>query len=127
MTLKEITDQLEHIASTEDFPGDSAKLADAWVSAGAGVESVEPILRFIEEHPYIEFGTPGALVHFMEKFYGRGYERELVESVKRRPTLSTVWMLNRVINGTKAPEAKRLLVSTLEQAMLNPLADHNTK
>lgn len=28
-----------------------------------------------------------------------GYEELLIESVKRRPTMHTVWMLNRVMNG----------------------------
>jgi hypothetical protein len=80
----------------------------------------------MEDHPSIEYGTPGALVHFVERFYGKGYEDKLVESVKRKPTLSTVWMLNRLINGTKVPDTKRLLVATLKQARLNPLADRNT-
>ena len=126
MTAKEITDQLERIATVEDFALHSAELTDGWVSAGAGVETVEPVLRFMEEHPSIEYGMPGSLVHFVERFYGKGYEDKLVESIRRKPTSSTVWMLNRVINGTKVADAKQLLVATLEQAMVNPLADQNT-
>ena len=127
MTVKEIIEQLEQIASSTDFAGQSAILADRWTSDGTGVEAVEPILRFMEEHAAIEFGTPGALVHFVERFYGNGYEGKLLESVKRRPTLSTIWMLNRVINGTKSPEIQQLLIGALEQSSLNPLTDQNTR
>lgn len=127
MTTKEITDQLERIVSTEDFPSRSAELVNSWIASDVEVEAVEPILQFMEGHPFIDYGAPGALVHFVEKFYARGYETKLVESVKRRPTTTTVWMLNRVINGTKAADAKRNLIGILEQSAVNPLADQNTR
>jgi hypothetical protein len=126
VTAEEITDRLERIASAEDFSARSAELVEEWVLAGVGAEAVEPILRFMEEHPAIEFGVPGALVHFVERFYGNGYERMLVESVERKPTPSTVWMLNRVIGGTRGSDTKRFFISRLEQARVNPLADEST-
>src|SRR4051812_3664649 len=101
MIAREITEQLERIASVENFAARTIELTDSWAAAEVGVESVEPILRFMEAHPYIDFGAPGALTHFVERFYGQGYEERLLESVKRMPTLSTVGMLNAVINGTK--------------------------
>lgn len=39
------------------------------------------------------------IVHFVETFYKKGYEQLLIASVKRRPAMHTVWMLNRVKNG----------------------------
>src|SRR5271157_2404854 len=114
MTAEEIASQLQRIAATDDFAASSAKLAESWSSAGAGIEVVEPILRFMEEHQAIEFGMPGALVHFIEHFYGKGYEEKLVESVERKPTAHKVWMLNRVINGARKPETKRPFVTAME-------------
>ena len=125
MTAQEIIDQLQHISSPDDFAVRSAELTDAWSSAGAGLETVEPILRFMEEHPPIDFGMPGTLVHFVERFYGKGYEEKLVESVRRKPTSVTVWMLNRVINGTKAFDVKQRLIATMGQARVNPPADQS--
>ena len=125
MTAQEITDQLQRIVSTDDFAARSAELTDAWSSAGAGLEIVEPVLRFMEEHPAIDFGMPGALVHFVERFYGKGYEEKLIESVQRKPTSVTVWMLNRIINGTKPPDVRQRLIAMMGQARLNPLADQN--
>ena len=45
MTAEEIASQLQRIAATDDFAS-SAKLAESWSFAGAGIEAVEPILRF---------------------------------------------------------------------------------
>lgn len=64
-----------------------------------GIEAVEPLLQLMERHPLSDFGTPGSIVHFVEKFYKKGYEQLFISSVKRRPTMHTVWMLNRVKNG----------------------------
>jgi len=123
VTPREVTDQLERIASADDFAAESALLTESWSGAGAGLETIEPILRFIEGHPNIDYGAPGALVHFMERFYGTGYEAQLVESVERKPTPPTVWMLNRIINGTKDPDVRQRLTATMERARRNPLGD----
>jgi hypothetical protein len=65
------------------------------------------VLRFIENHPDEDLGAPGPLVHFVERFYRRGYEDQLVESVRRRPTELNLWMLNRLINGSEGLEKER--------------------
>lgn len=127
MTPAEISAQLESIAAANDFASCSAEFVDRWIGQGAGIEVVAPILRFMEEHPSIDFGAPGPLVHFVERFYRRGYEDHLVESVLRRPTAHTVWMLNRVVNGTKEPDARERLISVMRRARVHPLADADTK
>ena len=57
-----------------------------WSSKSVGPEALEPILHFMGEHPKIDFGVPGPLVHFVETFYRIGYEEKLIESVQRKPT-----------------------------------------
>ena len=123
MTAQEISNQLQGIALADDFAERTAELTENWSSAGVGIEAVEPILQFMEQHPAIDFGTPGPLVHFVEQFYGKGYEEKLIESVQRKPVAHTVWMLNRIINGTKLPDLKERLLATMTQAKVNPLAD----
>jgi hypothetical protein len=127
MTPGEINDQLEGIASDPGFAVRAAELTDSWASAGAGPETIAPVLRFIEEHPTVEFGTPRALVHFVERFFQHGYQERLVESIERKPTAQTIWMLNRVINGTKETDAKQILIAILDSARRSPLADQNTR
>jgi hypothetical protein len=113
MASQDITDQLERIALAEDFAIRSADVIEAWCDAGIGVEGVDPILQFMEAHPALDYGMPGPLVHFLEELYLKGYEERLIESVSRKPTGLTVWMLNRVINGTKEPGKKQSLVATM--------------
>jgi hypothetical protein len=92
--------------------------------------AVAPILRFIEEHPSQDLGAPGPLVHFVEQFYRRGYEDELVKSVESRPTDLSVWMLNRLINGSEGIEKehyigvlRRVAKDKRTDATLRSLAD----
>ncbi len=76
---------------------------DAVTNAGYKSEAIEPLLRLFERHPLTYFGDPGAIVHFIEQFSGE-YENLLVESVKRNPSGTTVWMLNRCINTVEHTE-----------------------
>jgi hypothetical protein len=126
VTAEEVSNQLRQLASTDSLPSSTAELVEKWTAAGAGPDVVEPILRFMEDHRELDFGVPGPLVHFVERFYRNGYEGELLASIKRKPTSHTVWMLNRLINGTVAVEVRRLLVDALEQARTHPLVDEIT-
>lgn len=76
---------------------------DAITNAGYKSEAVEPLLRLFERHPTAYFGDPGAIVDFIERFRGE-YEAPLAASVKRTPTSTTVWMLNRCINAGEHTE-----------------------
>ena len=68
------------------------------LDTNSAFEYVNPILNIMENNPYLDYGMPGPLVHFMEKFYKNGYEELLINSVSKKPTLQTIWMINRVIN-----------------------------
>ena len=84
------------------------------------LDSVQPLLRLMERHPLTDFGSPGPIVHFVERFYKKGYEEELLLSLKRMPTLHTVWMLNRLINRTDQAEVYlELLKEISENASYN--------
>lgn len=126
MRPREITTQLAAIASEDDFEGCTHELVDAWESAALGVEAVEPILRFMEAHPSVDFGAPGCLVHFIERFSGKGYEERLLDSVRRKPIPHTVWLLHRCLNAGKTHEARRPFLAALEEAKAHPLADEST-
>ena len=84
---------------------------DAITNAGYKSEAIEPLLQLFERHPTAYFGDPGAIVHFIEQFGGE-YENFLAASVKRTPTSTTVWMLNRCIN---AEEHKEEFMGILEE------------
>jgi hypothetical protein len=123
MNPQDVLDELRRAADSGDFYRASNELTARWSDAADAFDAVRPALAFMEEHASLEYGTPGPLVHFLETFYGKGYERELVESVRRRPVAHTVWMLHRVINGTKARAERRRLEDVLRAACEHPLAD----
>lgn len=71
--------------------------------AGYKLEAVEPLLQLLERHPTTYFGDPGEIVHFIEGL-GKEYEEYLFASVKRTPTTTTAWMINRCINAREDTE-----------------------
>jgi len=79
------------------------------------ITAVPMILQLMERHPTFDFGVPGPLVHFVERFYRKGYEDMLCESFTRRPTVHTVLMMHRLANGNSG-ELKQKYVGLLEQA-----------
>ncbi len=89
------------IISDVDFSDKSENLTEKWLEEDIGLDAVESILAIMETHVGIDYGMPGPLVHYVEKYYNNGYEKLLIESVSRSPTKHTIWMLNRLINGTK--------------------------
>lgn len=52
-------------------------------------------------------------MHFVERFFGKGYEEELIASIQRLPTAHTLWMLNRLINGEKDGQRKAWLLALM--------------
>ena len=101
---------------------ESILLTESWEQEGVGVESIEPVLRFMEEHPHIDYGMPGYLTTFVEQFTDGSYEARLVESILRKPTSHTVWMLNRHIKVCEGADRARFL-QLMESVKQNPHAD----
>ena len=113
MNRAEVAESLANITSEEDFADHSYEIVKGWLSTGAGVDAVEPVLRFMEAHQDWDLGSPGDLVHFVERFFGKGYEEELIASIQRLPTAHTLWMLNRLINGEKDGQRKARLLALM--------------
>lgn len=103
-TMETIVNEIESNIGSDDFEYIMEKNISKLEEQGAEIEAVEPLLKLMERHPLEDFGMPGAIVHFVERFYKNGYEQLLVDSVKRRPTLHTVWMLNRILNANENRE-----------------------
>lgn len=99
--LDTVIKEIESAVGTDDFEFIMEENIMKLGAEGVGIEAVTPLLELMERHPMEDFGMPGAIVHFVERFYKNGYEELLIESVKRRPTMHTVWMLNRVMNGSE--------------------------
>ena len=92
------------------------ELLSAMLSYQNPYEFVEPILEIISTNPSVNFGMPGDLVHFVEKFYKKGYEELLINSVRKNPTSHNILMLHRCYNNIKNPNRNEFakVVKTLK-------------
>ncbi len=88
--------------------------------------AIPALFDVMERMPDVEMGTPGPIVHTLEQMRGN-YERELVESIKRRPTDLTVWMVNRILNATRDREQRQFYMDLLRFATEHPAATQFTK
>lgn len=104
MSTSEVFKELESLDFTGDYLDELYRIAERLEEEDAEGEAVEPVLRFLEQHRDTELGMPGPLVHHLEKYFRRGYEEKLLNSLRRAPTPRTVWMLNRLLNGLKDSE-----------------------
>ena len=100
-------------------------IVDKMKAENVGKESVQPILELMEKYPLVEFGTPGALTHFIESFSEKNsdwYDNLVVQSVKKCPTVHTVWLLNRILNpsiGEKRKEYFQIMESIYSNKTLH--------
>lgn len=105
--LKPIEDFLEQKDGYSDEPEFillQYDVVDKMEADEIGFVAVQHILTVMEKNPLVEFGTPGPLTHFIEKFYKEKqeeYENVLKKSVEDNPTIHTVWLWNRLINGAE--------------------------
>lgn len=111
--LDEIIKKMEAQIDTDDFEYIQEECMSEIEKKDLGLSAVEPLLQFIERHPVSDFGMPGEIVHYLESL--EGYEDKLVDSINRRPTLHTVWMINRIKNtGENYEKYTKILNGVLE-------------
>lgn len=122
-STEEVISQLEAASHSRTFVHDTQNLIQGWHSEagyGAGVV-IEGVLKFMESHPEIDFGAPGPLVHRLEASSLELYLPHLLASIDRRPTVHTLGMLNRIINGVGGP-LRASLIEDMRAAVNNPTA-----
>jgi hypothetical protein len=92
-----------------------SQLCEEFEALGS-VDRCAPVLfHTIERLDRSDLGDPGPLVHTLESWRG-AYEPYLRESIHRKPTYLTVWMINRILNADPpdADEWLELLKSVLD-------------
>ena len=97
-SIQHIIDDFDALLPTSDYMERIGALTDEVRSNADGSLAMEAMLRVIEKNPTVDLGSPGPLVHTLETFYKNGYDEKLLESLARKPTDLTVWMLNRLVN-----------------------------
>ncbi|WLD93782.1 hypothetical protein [Alkalihalobacillus sp. AL-G] len=110
---------LKNSVIKEDFIDIAYDVTEEIESYENAFDAIEPILKLVEQNPEVDFGSPGPLVHFVEQFHGNFYEEKLVQSIQRYPTSHTLWMLNRIINGSQG-EQKKYYLNVLQNVLNSP-------
>ena len=128
MTYEEITAGFRALqASDFDYKNINARgwerlaeLTDALMTVPDAEKAIPEMFSVMERLPDADLGSPGPLVHTMERWRG-GYEHELVDSVRRCPSILSVWMVNRILNTDLPDDTRRSYMS-----LLNEVATHTT-
>ena len=88
---------------------------------------MDPLFRILEKNSDFDFGMPGQIVHTLEKHYKKGLEEALFKSLNRKPTFYTLWMLNRIINGTSDAKEKECYMEILKSILKMEIPDYLKK
>jgi len=81
-------------------------------------KAIPDFFALFERFPEAELGNPGPLVHTLEAM--GGYESELRQSIERRPSIYTVWMVNRILNTELPDQTRQEWMKALESVQNNP-------
>jgi hypothetical protein len=89
------------------------------------LDAAPAMFELLERFPAEHFGTPGPLVGALEEI--PGYEPLLRESVARKPTQHTVWMVNRLLNSPLDEATRAGWTELLESVLQHPEVDEGAR
>jgi len=119
--LEDIIDELNGFILEGDYTRKLSKLTDKLLQTTNPESALDAMFAILERYPEEELGSPGPLVHAIEKC--RGYELALIDSVKRQPGTLSVWMLYRLIKY----DPKAIYLEALQGILSHPKASEQTK
>ncbi|MDE6092709.1 MAG: hypothetical protein K2G14_06390 [Ruminococcus sp.] len=122
--IKEKIKKLEKFVEADDLEYWEYQVCDFLETADNKEKYIPCILELMENNPLAEWGCPGEFVHFMESCNSDIYEKLLKESIKRCPTLHTLFMLNRLCNGKtteEIPEYINILCNICENTSIHEI------
>jgi hypothetical protein len=117
--LKELMDDLQNNIGNSDFAAYCSSLAESLESLPSPKEAIAPLLVFMSNNPGLDYGMPGAFVHFIEKFPENEYADDLIASIRNHPTDLNTWMLLRIMNTWSSPRQNEY-IETMKSAQRHP-------
>jgi hypothetical protein len=82
--------------------------------------AIPEIFALMERLPDSDLGWPGPLGHALERM---NYTDELVASIRRRPTVLAILMVNRILNTDLPPERRQFYLDLLASVDGHPEAN----
>jgi len=119
-TVKATIDALRAFVPTDDGK-DVARLyeiLDGFDSLPGRDRAIQSMFELMERFPDADLGAPGPLVHEIEAI--DGYQAFLRQSLRRRPTDLTLWMVNRILNSELDEESRRSWLNELRAVASHP-------
>ena len=107
--LEEYIKKAKETGDKYDFIDPAYEVTDELNGMENNFDAIEPIFLLIERSPDIDYGGPGPLGSFFERYYKKGYEELLLNSIERKPTEFTLHLLHRLINDKKNPNHQSYL------------------
>lgn len=88
-------------------------------------EIIPHLFSWFENFSSYDVGSPGPFVHFIEE--SNDYHEFLLESISRKPTEITLWMVNRLLNSDRNISNRDAYLQVLKNCLTNPLADEDVR
>lgn len=127
VNMKTISQKLQEApVGKDDYVGFLEEVLDGVVQIDDADTVFAEAFSFFERNSDADLGMPGPLVHFLEQFYP-AYIDQLCSSVTCKPTTYTIWMINRILNGSLETTNREHLLAVLEAASKNSSADSIAK
>jgi hypothetical protein len=125
VTLEETIAALDNFVPIGEEHVDVARLdeiVDRLVDTEQIKEAIPAMLRVFERFPHTVLGSPGPLVHCVERAGIETFLPMVLESFKRHPNRMTLWMIDRCL-WTGVPTPLQLsILSTLREVRRAPHA-----
>ena len=116
MTLQDTIDELDAFVPSQEEQEDVARLR-ALTDRLASIEQVQAaipaLLRVFERFPGALLGSPGPVVHCIERCGLEAFLPMLLQSFGTRPTRMTLWMLERCLRSHPSPPSRLSILQTL--------------
>jgi hypothetical protein len=82
------------------------------------LRAAHSLFRLLERHSGAELGSPGPIVHSLETIAPRS--RLLAESLMRKPTTYTIWMVGRILNSKQSQLERDFWLLQLKNVQSHP-------
>ena len=127
MTISEILDEISQISFEYDEAdnGQMYEICDHIEKLENPREILPHLFSWFEKFSEYDVGSPGPFVHFIEE--RNDYHEFLLESILRKPTIITLWMVNRLVNGAKNDGDREKWLQVLKDCCANHLADEDIR
>jgi hypothetical protein len=85
-------------------------------------DTYESIFNFLERNPTSDIGSPGPLVHLLEKHFP-SYVPNLIKSLESAPSINAIFMLHRIMNSSITKQERQIYLGLLNDISINKSYD----